>query len=183
MSSSMTGRAAASPVLTRPATHAAVSSPASSSPVSARLGWLEGGRAALAQVGGRPGGDQVAGQVEQPPQVLHPAGAHGQVPLPGQEPGQGVLFLVAADRDARGGARIGGAAGPVGPVPYRGPRVLGAEQDAEQAGVADLGRELDHRRRPGPAPPQARATARGPGTRRRPGLRSARSRGSSAGPS
>ena len=103
----------------------------------------EGGRAALAEIGGRAGGDQIAGEVEEPPQALHPARPHGQVPLPGQEPGQGILFLVGAGRDARGGARIGGAAGPVGPV-RDGPRILGAQQDQQRAGLAHAGRKRDH---------------------------------------
>ena len=101
------------------------------------------GRAALAQIGGGAGRDQIAGQVEEPPQAVHPAGPHGQVPLPGQEPGQGILFQVGAGRDARGGTLKGVAAWPVGPV-RDGPRVLDAQQDPKRTGLATPGRKLDH---------------------------------------
>ena len=101
------------------------------------------GRAALAEISGRAGGDQIAGQVDEPPEAIHPAGPHGQVPFPGQEPGQGILFQVGADRDARCGARIGIAGRPVRPA-GDGRRVFGTEQDTERARVAHSGRKRDY---------------------------------------
>ena len=140
----------------------------------------EGGRAALAEIGGRAGGDQITGEVDEPPQAFHPARPHGQVPLPGQEPGQGLLFGVGAGRDARGSARIGGAAGPVGPV-RDGPRILGAQLDQQRAGLAHAGRKLDHsvggNRHDDRRAPRRAGQVQG----QRPARRPARRRGSSAG--
>ena len=141
MSSIMTGRAVARPVLIRPVTARRGVEPGVEEPGHRQPGLVaKGGRAALAEIGGRAGGDQVAGEVEEPPQAVHPAGPHGQVPLPGQEPGQGILFQVGAGRDARGGTGKGVAAGPVGPV-RDGPRVLdaaaGPEEDRPRAPRAE----------------------------------------------
>ena len=101
------------------------------------------GRAALAKAGGRAGADEVVGEVDQPPQAFYPAGGCRQVRFPGQEPGQGLLFGVGADRDAGRVAGIGAAAGPVGPV-GDGPWILDAQQDAQRARVTRAGRKLDH---------------------------------------